>query len=248
MRIFAKLAPLTLAASLVAVAPASAVTNLIVNGSFETGDFTGYVHSGTAGLSNPAVVLTYGSNAGYGQGGGAYGEAVPADNANSVSPDPVGTSAAYFVDDAAVNEAISQLTLLQVGNYSIGYSAYLPQNGYNNKFDATFAGTIIGVHVADFTASQVGAQTWYNFSGVASISKAGYYQTSFVFNSAGNPAKDVVIDRIFVVATTAPATFLIPPTPTAEVPEPATWAMLIAGISMVGVAARRRRGSGAAAA
>lgn len=244
MNTIARLAPLALVASLAVITPAGAVTNLIVNGSFETGDFTGYTHTGTTGLSNPAVVLTYGSNAGYGQGGGAYGEAVPADNSNSPSPDPVGKSAAYFVDDAAVNETISQLTLLQVGNYNIGYSAYLPQNGYNNRFDATFAGTIIGVHVADFTALQVGAQTWYNFSGVASISKAGYYLTSFVFNSNGSPAKDVVIDRIFVVATDAPATFLIPPTPTADVPEPATWAMLIAGISMVGVAARRRRGQG----
>jgi hypothetical protein len=45
------------------------------------------------------------------------------------------------------------------------------------------------------------------------------------------PSKDVVIDRVYVAA----------------VPEPASWAMLIAGFGLVGVSARRRKAHSAAA-
>jgi hypothetical protein len=47
------------------------------------------------------------------------------------------------------------------------------------------------------------------------------------------------------LANTAPATFTGPPPvtppPTGAVPEPASWAMMIAGFGLVGAAARRRR-------
>ncbi len=227
------------AAVLGIAAPGSAAVNLIVNGSFEAGDFTGFTHTGTAGLADPAVVLNYNSAASYGQGGGAYGEAVPFDNSVSASPDVVGLHAAYFVADYANNESISQLTALHSGNYRIGFSAYLPQNGANNGFDATFAGSIIGVDVASFTASQVGATQWYNFSGVAQIVTSGNYLTSFTFNSFGAPAKDFVIDRVFVIATNDEATYLIPPTPTSAIPEPAVWSLMIAGFGMTGFSMRR---------
>jgi hypothetical protein len=228
-------------AATVAGGPVTAATNLIVNGSFETGDFAGFVHS-NAPSAYQAVVLDYGSTNSYQtSGGGAFGEAVPVDNATgSLSPDAAGAHGAYFVADNSVNEAISQLTALHPGNYEIGFDAYLPQNGANNPFNATINGSIIGVNVANLTASEIGATHWFNISGVASVSLAGRYLTAFTYNSNGSPAKDFVIDKVYVVATEKTATFTIPPTPTAAIPEPATWGLMIAGFVMVGASMRRR--------
>lgn len=225
--------------AMLAAMPAQAVTNLIVNGSFENG-LNSFTHVVTAGETNPAVVINYGAAAAYPTG--AYGEAVAADGSASDSPDAVGGHAAYFVDDNAQGESLQQLTLLQVGNYEIGFSAYLPQNGFNNSHDATLSGKIIGVTVASFAASSGSSQTWVNYSGVAQITQAGYYLTSFDFRSFGAPAKDFVIDRVYAIATDKPATVVIPPTPTTAVPEPATWALLMIGFALVGAAHRRHVG------
>ena len=64
-----------------------------------------------------------------------------------------------------------------------------------------------------------------------------------MFNSnLGGASKDIVIDRAFAVATTDPATIIIPPTPTPTVvPEPSSWALLLLGFGFVGLAARRRK-------
>lgn len=229
--------------AMLAAVPAQAVTNLIVNGSFEDG-LNGFTHVVTAGETHPAVVINYGPAAAY--PAGAFGEAVAADTSTSNSPDAVGGHAAYFVDDNARGESLRQLTFLQVGNYEIGFSAYLPKNGFNNSHDATLSGKIIGVTVASFAASSGTAQKWVNYSGVAQITQAGYYLTSFDFSSFGAAAKDFVIDRVYAIATDKPATVIIPPTPTTPVPEPATWALFIVGFALVGAAQRRRIGAFAA--
>ena len=83
-------------------------------------------------------------------------------------------------------------------------------------------------------------QTWFNVSGVAQITQTGHYLTSLVFNSNGIPAKDIVIDRVFAIRTNDRPDVIIPDSPSA-VPEPSTWAMLIAGFGLVGAANRRRR-------
>jgi hypothetical protein len=229
-------------------APAAAVTNLLKNGSFEAGA------PGTGGFANwtktnvpsnaPASVISYGNNLGYPFG--AFGENVFADNAASASPDAVGAKAAYFVGDFSVNESISQLTWLRAGNYRLGFSYFLTANGLANVGNSSFRATIIGAPVAA-TAIIAGApgRVWQTVSGVGQITQSGYYTTSFVFNSNRAPSKDIVIDRAFAVATTDPATIIIPPSPTV-IPEPANWMLLMIGFGAVGVVARRRTRSVAA--
>ncbi len=230
-----------------AAVPANAVTNLIVNGSFEaaapgTGGFAGWTLTNTpsgVGADQAASVIGYNNTNSYPTG--AYGESVSPDNAPSASPDAVGSQGAYFVGDYSSNESISQLTLLQVGNYRLGFSYYLTANGLANVNNSSIDATIIGVPVAStaITGASTG-QTWFYTSGVAQITLAGYYNTAFAFNSNGFPSKDVVIDRVFAFATTDTATVLIPPTPTQAVPEPAAWALLLTGFAMVGGVMRRR--------
>ena len=241
------LAAATLAA--VGAAPAAAVTNLIRNGSFEAGAV------GTNGFANwtktnipasqRASIIAYNSTASYPNG--AFGESVFADNSVSASPDAVGGKAAYFVSDVAVNESISQLTYLRAGNYRLGFSYFLTNNGLANRGNSSFRATIIGAPVAA-TAIIAGApgRVWTNVSGVGQITRAGYYTTAFVFNSnLGGASKDIVIDRAFAIATSDPATIIIPPTPTV-VPEPSNWLLLLLGFGLVGMVARRRKSAIAA--
>ena len=88
------------AAGLAFASPATAAVNLLANGSFETGDFTGWSYAGVTPLGAPAVVIPYNSPAGYPNG--AFGEPIPPDNSASPSPDPVGDNAAYFVHRQAL--------------------------------------------------------------------------------------------------------------------------------------------------
>jgi hypothetical protein len=225
-----------LAASFAAVfsgTPASAATNLIVNGSFENG-LSGWTPINNA-LHNPIAVITYNSATPYPTG--AFGEAIPVDGSVSASPDTAGHYAAYFVDDFAVNQGLTQSTFLAAGNYEVGFSAYLPLNGFRNRNDATFTGSVLGLTIASFTASAGTAQNWVNYNGVVAVNHAGFYNTSFLFNSFGHPAKDVVIDRVYAVLTSRPTT----------VPEPESWALMISGLAMIGIAVRRRNRSVVAA-
>ncbi len=240
-----KLSIIAGAVALAAASPAFAVTNLIVNGSFEaagttgTGAFTAW--SKTNVPSNaPASVIVYNSTAAYPTS--AFNEAVtPDNNAASGSPDAVGNFAAYFVGDFSNNEAINQLTYLTPGNYRVGFSYYLTANGLSNINNSSFAATIIGISVASTSISGSSPpQAWQYASGVGQITVAGFYNTAFVFNSNGSPAKDIVIDRVFAIATRDAADVIIPPNPT-FVPEPASWAMLLVGFGMVGSALRRRK-------
>lgn len=208
-------------------------TNLISNGSFESG-LTGWTQTGSPIVSSastfPVVAITYGSATPYPTG--AFGEAVPAPTNATLSPDAAGTHGAYFVDDHAVNQGLTQLVFLAAGSYRIGFDVYAPANGYSNINDASFSAQIAGVTLANYLVSSRPSTTWTNFSGLATIVNAGFYSASFVFNTPGQGvAKDVVIDRVFVVASNETGGRVIP--------EPGSLALV--GIALVGLAAARKR-------
>jgi hypothetical protein len=210
---------------------ASAATNLVTNGSFEDGQngLSGWAIGGVAGQGYTPAAIFYGAAQGYPNG--AFGEAVPANNAPTNSPDAVGKRAAYFVDDFASNQTLSQSVFLNPGLYQIGFSAYAPANGYANRVEATFSGVVAGVSLASYAVSSGPATTWQTFAGAANIVAAGNYLIEFTFNTNGFPAKDVVIDQVYVIAGNPP-----PP-----IPEPSTYALMFAGLATVGFVARRRR-------
>lgn len=215
------LAGAAVAAMLVA-GPAQALTNQVVNGSFEDGLANWTIGGGDAQGFAP-VAIFYNSNAGY--PGGAFGEPVPPDNSANPSTDPVGDRAAYFVTDLANAQSLTQSIFLTPGTYQFGFSAYAPGNGFANAGDARFRATLLGDTIADYLVSTGPVQTWQHFSGRTTVTTAGFFDVSFVFDTDLVPAKDVVIDRVYV----------------ADVPEPSSWAMLIAGFGLVGAAARRRQ-------
>ncbi len=212
-------------AALGAATSASAATNLVINGSFEAPGLFAWDYVGNTPEGFPATIITYGAAQPYPIG--AFGEAVPADNSASASPDAVGTRAAYFVSDNAV-ETLSQTVFLDVGQYTIGFSAYVPFNGYGNRFDASFKGDVAGENLATFTVDGSTPGQWAHYAGVANITVAGNYTTAFTFRSGPRPAGDVVIDRVYIVEGNA-------------IPEPGTWALMITGFGAAGAMLRRRR-------
>ncbi len=213
---------LTLA--LVSLPMLASAQNMLTNGSFENG-FVGWTLApGT--LPFNATTITYNSATPYPTG--AFGEAVPADNAaGNPGYDAVGTHAAYFVEDFARPETLTQQVNLTNGTeYTFGFDAYLPANGFANAGDASFSATVGGVTFANFNVSAGAAQNWLHYSGNATAGATGLANFVFTFDTNGSPSKDVAIDRVYFAAA---------------VPEPETYAMMLAGLAVMGFMARRRR-------
>jgi hypothetical protein len=210
-------------------AAAQAAPNLVTNGSFETGDLSGWTSSG-GGTYPVSVITTDGST------GSAFGEAVPSDPITLGSPDAGGNYAVYFVDDVA-HQTLTQTVHLLAGSYEIGFDAYAPQNGFNNTNDAMFSGTIADVTLANFSVhGQDDPTDWVHFSGIADVLTEGDYIVTFDFSPEGNPASDVVVDRAYVIASDQ-----IGGTPIGQVPEPITLSLFGAGLAGVGAMRRRRK-------
>jgi len=210
-----KLVKSLLAVSIAAAAfGAQAATNLVANGSFETGTLAGWNVSGTASVPGVAVQTLNAAS--------FYGETVNAQDAAA------GTKAVYFVSDKS-SQTLSQSVYLAAGTYNIGFSAYAPLNGIANAGAATFTGSIAGVTLANYSVTSGGV--WNNYSGTQTITSAGNYDVAFTFNTTGGASKDIVIDSVYVVA--------------APVPEPETYAMMLAGLGLMGAVARRRKSKAA---
>ena len=194
--------------------------DLITNGSFETGNFAGWTLGNVGGGTAP-VVIHYNQSGNYPVG--AFGEAIPA-------PAAGGNFAAYFSSDTANPDTLKQSVNVVAGQtYSLSFDYYVPQNGYNNPFDATLSFLVGGSQAGDIlqagSPSGTPVQSWKSFSTLYTANTTGAVDLAFQFRGLGVTAADFAVDKISMNA----------------VPEPTTWAMMILGMGIVGSSMRRRK-------
>lgn len=208
-------------------------TNYVVNGSFEYstatatgGGLYGWTVTTATGAfpgTGPQIITTDGVTK------GPYGDVIKSDSLASPYPnaDAGGKHAVYFVDDKA-NETISQRFYLPAGTYQVGFDIYAPATGYNNTYNALFSGAIAGTTITSASISSYPNATWVHFGANAVIQTEGYYAATFSFVSGQVPAKDIVVDNVYVVAAASgsQAGTLV----TASVPEPASGAAAAVGV------------------
>jgi hypothetical protein len=226
---------LLVAAALVAV-PASAA-NLLSNGGFETGDLTGWTFNALAGSSGTGTVI-------------ANGAAAP----NSGNPTSVNAGGGNWVYATGQNgpgtyELKQAFTLAVGGSITIKFDHFaddysgtvivdpigLDHTGPANQHArvdlllgsaadfSTAAGDVIANYYlgADATAAP---SPWTSYSFTTTLAAGTYFirfgqtDNQFFFTQG--------VDNVSVVS--------------GAIPEPATWAMLIAGFGLVGGALRRR--------
>jgi hypothetical protein len=200
------------------------VTNLVNNGSFESG-LTGWTVTGSVGDAYPAVVINYNSATPYATG--AFGEAIPVDNAVNFGPDAAGTKALYFVSDLSSQVLSQSIVVPSSGAYTFGLDVYLPANGFANAGNPTLGITLGATNFGSFPLGSFSATTWTPGASTVNL-VAGTYTLSLAFTSNGVPSKDIVIDKVYLISA---------------VPEAGTAAMTFAGLAVVGFVALRRRGS-----
>lgn len=229
--------------ALVAMPASAAVTNLLTNGSFESGlagwTLTNNELPGT-GASAP-VVIDYNQSSNYPTG--AYGEIIPTPTSKTVSPDAAGKSGLYFSSDTSRapgnGQMLSQAVKIAANTtYRFGFDYYLPLNGLANPNGAYFTAALNGVTFASFAIDATAGAVWTNIGRDSGDLPDGEGTLSFTFTSDGFPAEDIVIDRVYLIdSSTIPG----------SVPEPATWGMMVLGFGMAGAALRSRRRAAVAA-
>jgi hypothetical protein len=207
----------TAAVAIAASSPALSA-EMITNGGFENGSFAGWTLSNVGGGTAPVVIAVN-------QAGqypvGAFGEAIP------TAPNG-GNYVAYFSSDTANPDTLSQMVNVVAGTtYNLSFDYYVPQNGYNNPNDATLGfkiGNVLSNTLQAGSPSGTPVKTWLHFTTDYTATTTGAVNMAFQFRGLGSTAADFAVDNVSMKA----------------VPEPATWAMMILGLGIVGTSLRRR--------
>ena len=240
-----------IAAAVLAVAgagSAQAATELVVNGGFETwglgansdefstqygpgnGQLQGWTTTGLAFVLVPGDSTAVGRYGGFSFWGPANG------TTNGLTTSSQGGN--YIASDsdrgfgAPVSQTLNGLVVGQTYNVSFEWAAAQQFNFFGPTFESwevyltdSNNAQIVNFQTETVNNPQAGFQPWRGerFSFVAT--EASHVLTFFANGGPGGEPPFALLDNVSV---------------TAAVPEPASWAMLVAGFALVGAAARRR--------
>lgn len=185
------------AMALVASVSANAA-ELVTNGGFETGDLSGWTHSGGfAGVQCPGPSFAVNSG-----------------------------NCSYFDGNIGANSVLSQI-VATVSGQSYDYSFWLQSDGRTpNSFTASLGGVVLA------SLSNVAAAGYTHFAGTV-VAASSNATLSFGFR---NDPGFLFFDDVSLVSGAA------------AIPEPASWALMLAGFMGAGAAIRANRRRRAAAA
>ncbi len=202
-----------------AISTGAYASPIVTNGGFESG-LVGWTTGGTGGFT-PGIGITVLSTGGTNTTG--YGDNVP---------NYEGTHAAFFVDDRAVESLFQLVQLVDNTKYTLSFALFATGSGAANPYSFSLYNNLAN---KTLTNSSLAVGEWTNFSYTFTAHMTGNTLLEFDFSSGLTPAKDVLLDAVAITAVDA--------VPTAAVPEPSTWAMMILGFFGVGFMAYRRKGN-----
>lgn len=211
------------AAAIALLSDGAHATEVLVNGGFETGDFSGFTRTDQAGGSGTFYVQNYGA----GTPLNGFPTPVQADG---------GTFFASTDQSGPGSHTISQLfSAIAGGAFTLSFDAYAnDQSGVGPVGTGTDFNTNPNQH---FEVSLNGNQIyygiltsqWQNYSfGVGSFILNGVNTLSFT-EVDNQSFLNVGLDNISLVSATG------------AVPEPSTWAMMLMGFGAIGFSLRRRK-------
>lgn len=214
-----KLYQLLLATIACASFGASAAPNLIANGGFEDGSAAGYAsfysdYIKNGNLYDPSIV-TIGSNPASYHGAWASFGALEGNNMLIVNGGIDGTQ----------NLIWGQTLHLAAGNYDFSAAA---ASSYPQNPGMIFAIVTVNGHDYNMGFVLLGGTVghWETFGSPLSLQAASTVDLKLYNLNTEYSGNDFVIDKIML---------------TSAVPEPASYALLLAGLGMLGIAARRRK-------
>lgn len=213
------------AALLFAGAAAATTTNGIANGGFEAAGGPGQIAAGwlTAATSSPATLSSDAHS-------GAHSLLLSAPNGTDASialQNSVGDGGLPALGAANVGDA-PWLSFWAKGDASVTGNAFV-------KLEYLGANGIVGTGIDQAFQGLINNGGWTQISFQAAAIPVGTTALHLQIGTAVGPILDnrpnaVLVDDLQLTLTTAP------------VPEPSSYALLAAGLAVVGMAARRRRG------
>ena len=128
--------------------------------------------------------------------------------------------------DPVANDEYFYTTSFDLTGYNVATSAF------TGRFSADNGIVSISLNGSTIAGSGGNFTTWTNFSSAGGVFNAGVNVLQFTVTNFGQPTGNPSGLRV---------EFLSSETGVGAIPEPAAWAMLIAGFGLVGAVARRRR-------